>query len=136
MSTTTDRISLDDFITEHGITAEVVPGAPDGAYIPEWSGDRNDWTVALRLPGNRTMVVPFGVALAEPTERDVLECLAMDAFTVENARDYWDWAEEYGMEPSRENHNSYQATVEQTENLRSWLGHDAFEQLVWNVDAD
>ncbi len=135
-----ERITLAEFIAAREITAEITYGAPADAFRPAgMDPGANDWTVTLVLPDGGTLVTPFytGSALGEPTAADVLGCLAMDGAAVENAGgSFWDWIDDYGMEATRETEQTYRATVDQTDRLRAWLGVDAFDQLLWNVDAD
>lgn len=135
--TTPDRISLNDFIAQHGITADVQYGAPaDTRTI----GERmTPWSVAIESTEGAFLVVPFftGEAGGVPTARDVLECLALDAAGYENARHFEDWADEYGYDTdSRSAEQTYRAVETQSVNLRAQLGQTAYEQLLWNVDVD
>lgn len=141
MSTDTDRISLDGFIAQHGITATIERGGYALAHRPSGDWAHSAWTVTIESEAGAYLVVPFftGSAASEPTVNDVLECLALDAAGYENARNFRGWADEYGYDVDDDefgqHERTFRAVETQTENLRAQLGHDAFEQLVWNVDT-
>lgn len=132
----TDRVSLDDFIAQHQITAVIDAGAPKGSK--SLGRDMNPWTVTLVVPDGGTLVIPFftGLALGEPEVRDVLECLALDSSTYENTGNLVDWAEELGFENIREAVETFQAVERQAQGLRMLLSTDVYEQLLWSVDVD
>jgi hypothetical protein len=106
---------------------------------PAWAtGDRGShgqwWDVTLTNAAGASMTVPFfmgsghteiirGARLpTPPTARDVLRCLADDAAGYDNARDFADWAGEYGLETTREARRMYDLTGGQTAELRAFLG--------------
>ncbi len=100
--------------------------------LDEWQQSSNPWTVTLRYQ-RRQMTVNFwtGSALGEPSTADVLECLFSDASGYDNARDFEDWAAEYGYDSdSRKAERIYKAVEKQTRKLRNLLGDD-YEKLVY-----
>lgn len=101
--------------------------------MDETQPDDRHWAVTLSRPGAK-MVVPFtqGSAHTEPpTADDVLDCLASDASGYDNARDFEDWASEYGYETdSRRAERTYRAIGEHAGQLRAFLGAEAYRELV------
>lgn len=88
-----------------------------------------------------TMVVPYSKGLGHhgelPTALEVMACLVMDAAGVENSHgSFEDWAGDYGYDPdSRKAERIYQDTVQQTAELRQFLG-DAYDAYLWETDND
>jgi hypothetical protein len=84
------------------------------------------------------MKVPFSQGSAHtenPTLEDVLDCLALDASGVENAKDFEDWCGEYGYDiDSRKAEKIYNVCKQQAEQLKTLLGTDAYEQLLWHTE--
>lgn len=133
MTTLSERIAQDQ------ITATATYRDQGG---PSYAADMHDmdwWDVTLQYDGRR-MLVPFGMGRghhgAEPTAYDVLQSLVLDAAGTENARDYEDWASEYGYdEDSRSGVRAYEQTVKQTGRLRAFLG-DLYDAYLWETDND
>jgi hypothetical protein len=117
------------------------------AQQPPWHSDQpssgrqvryDGWQVRLTLRG-RTLSVPFwkgeGHGGEPPHREEVLEALASDAAFIENAKDFWDWAEELGMAPTRATEKQYRAGVEQTKKFKAFLG-DLYQSTVYGEDVD
>lgn len=109
------------------ITATVKYGAP---YNPEFT-QSTGYTVTLHRKGRR-MTVPFymGIAhTAEPTVRDVMECLASDATSGELS--FEEFCRDLGYdEDSRRAERVWKSVVSQTKKLRKFLGED-FDAIVY-----
>jgi hypothetical protein len=139
MTTHTEPITLKQFIGRESITIEsqMVDRNPNMD-----SSDRMDhYKCKLsRRFGNvqRAMTVYFSMGLAlcrEPTVEDVLDCLASDASTVDNAKSFEDWCSELGYDTdSRKAERTYRACERQREKLMQFLGQAAYDQLVWNTE--
>lgn len=72
-----------------------------------------------------------------PELSDVLDCLASDSSGVENARDFNDWAADYGYdEDSRKAEKIYNQCVEQRRELRDLLGLKLYEELLYEVERE
>lgn len=101
------------------------------------------WTVALHM-GDRAMSTSYymGSAHREPPKADdVLLSLCMDAQSYDGARNFEDWAGEYGMDTdSRKAEHMYHHVAEQAKALRHLLGKD-YEAVVargareWEADT-
>lgn len=81
-----------------------------------------------------TFVTPFTMGSAHtspPIAGQVLRCLAMDCAGYENARNFDDWASEYGYEEdSRKAETIYRTIGEQVKELRAFLGRDGYAELL------
>lgn len=138
--------AIQKFITEHNLSmsckhADSNPNMDDADwsrsarhYLCRIIRNSGDW---LAGSDHGTIEIYFSQGSAhtkEPSLSDVLECLASDAATVENAQDFEDWANELGYDTdSRKAEASYEACLEQSDNLKELLG-DAYEALLWNIE--
>lgn len=130
---------LTDFIAKHRITADA--SYADANPNMDDDGTRMDhWRVRLQRPGKRMSVyfsMGLGLGGREPGTADVLDCLASDAASVENARDFEDWCAEYGYDTdSRKAHRTYTVCKRQAERLRKFLGEDAYQALLFDTERD
>lgn len=93
--------------------------------------DHRVWRVLLRTDGRRmTVTYRTGLGLGEPTAKDVLGSLVMDAWTVRSADGFEDWANELGYDPdSRSAERTYRQAKRQTERLRTLLG-DRYDEFL------
>jgi hypothetical protein len=139
-----DRLSLSCFLRRYGISS-VAERTDDNPSMDDESRSRMDhWRVTLRKAprggkGRRTMTVLYSMGYGHggrhPSTEDVLECLALDAQGVENARSFEEWASEYGYDAdSRRAEKTYRATVAQTKRLKRFLGHAEYRLLLCGVD--
>lgn len=137
MATMTDEITMADYIGKHGITATARradhnPNVDD----TDWGAGARHWIVTLER-GGKWMLVPFSQGSAwttEPTAADVLESLASDASGYENAPSFDEWCAEYGYDTdSRKAERTFNLVREQSQELSTFLGDDAYEELLWNV---
>ena len=109
---------------------------------PDYQRDEDGWehhAYIVRLArGDNTMEVPWRQGLGitdDPTVEAVMESLASDAATLDNAQDFEEWASELGYDPdSRKAEKIYNAVVEQTDALKSLLGDD-FDSVVYPESA-
>ena len=109
---------------------------------PDYRRDDEGWqhhAYVVRLTwGDQTMDVPWRQGLGitdDPTAEAVLEALASDAATLDNAQTFEDWAEELGYDTdSRKAEAIYNQVVEQTDKLRDFLGND-FDRIVYQESA-
>jgi hypothetical protein len=135
---TDDRIELDDFIRELGITASPTRAENNPSMVAddEWNRTASHWRVQIRR-GRTRIVVPFSQGSAHvdpPTAADVLNCLISDATGYENAQSFEDWCGEYGYDTdSRKAERTYKAVERATAKLRRLLGDD-FDRI-WQVEG-
>ncbi|MFA5377545.1 MAG: hypothetical protein WC455_17470 [Dehalococcoidia bacterium] len=105
---------------------------------PDWK-DANHYKVTLRCKGRQlTTYFSQGYGIKEdPTAAGVIDCLASDAVGVENARSFEDWASEYGYATdSRRAERLFKICEMQAKKLRSFLGDDLYEELLWNTERE
>lgn len=134
-----NRISLNDFIGNTGITAKVKRIEDNKNFDSDVLARHlmRHFLVTLKA-GRFSMRVPFSQGPAhtkEPSAADVLDCLAMDACGFENARSFDDWCAEYGYDTdSRKAERIYNIIARQAAKLRAMLGQDNYETLLWNTE--
>lgn len=135
MTTEETRITLDDFIQEHKITM-TTKKTFHNPYMDN-SDHMNHWIVTLKRE-DRTLKSYYSQGLGIktlPTAKDVLDCLASDAAGYDNSRDFADWASEYGYdEDSRKAEKTYHVCAEEAKKLRHFLGEEAYQTLLWNME--
>ena len=70
-----------------------------------------------------------------PKAADILDCLASDAASYDNARSFEDWASEFGYdEDSRKAERIFKACGKQAIKLKRFLGEPAYERLLWDTE--
>jgi hypothetical protein len=112
---------------------EMLSSTPGKRVVRDgWEAD--EWTVVLGCEG-RTMELRFymgtGHGGVAPELADVLDCIALDAATVDQTDGFEEWASEIGADPgSRKAEADYRATVEQTDGFRVLAGGH-FDALVY-----
>ena len=143
-----ERVPIKQFVKQQYITlsAEWTERNP---YMddPEWErvAAPDHWKVTLRRrdpeTGKRYQMTTYfsmgvGYGGREPVVEEVLDSLAMDASGVENARDFEDWASEYGYDTdSRKAERSYRACQKTAAQLKRFLDDDLYDTLLWHVDT-
>lgn len=120
---------LEKVVKDRGVTAKWVVGAP--GPIPENMRDMHPYTVTLTR-GKHRITVPFYTGSAVKLEQrasqhkvaaDVLHSLVSDAQGFENARNFEDWASEYGYDvDSRKAERIYKKLAELSPQVRDFLG--------------
>lgn len=123
------KSKLAQAINAAGITMGAKYGAPDN----ETFRDSDGWTCTLKR-GRKRMTVPFymgrGHAGKEPTAADVLACLLSDASSADSARDFGDFARDFGYDTdSRKAEAVYRACKRTSVKLHRFLG-DRFDALL------
>jgi phage-related protein len=129
--------TMQSFIRSAGIKMSC-DWADSNPHMPD-SENMNHWKCLLRM-GRSRMTVPFSQGYAhtgEPKIDDVLDCLASDASSIENAKGFDDWCADYGYDTdSRKAERTFTVTQRQAENLRKFLGDSAYETLLWHTERD
>lgn len=129
-------LSLKQFIARQGLrfSADWADSNPNAVDFPAGS---SHWRCVLRH-GRRQLTVPFsqGPAIChEPELEDVLDCLASDAATYENARSFEEWCADLGFnDDSRKAERVYRTVEKQAAGLRRLLGDDTYETLLWETE--
>lgn len=133
--------TMREFVRANAITM-AVDCADSNPNNDDFNGDH--WRCTIRRKDNgrrRSMTVYFSQGYGhngkEPRVCDVLDCLASDASGIENARDFADWAGEYGYdEDSRKAERTYRTTERQSLRLRRFLGDALYNALLWDTERD
>lgn len=120
-----------------GMKAERVDSNPNMEQDTKHPMDH--WLCRFNGPDKRSFEVNFSMGQGHngkaPKAADVLDCLASDAASVANARNFEDWCAEYGYDiDSRKAERTYNVCLEQADKLKAFLGIEAFEQLLWNTE--
>lgn len=142
------RLTLRAFLARHGITAEafLIDQRPDQLMGDMPAGSRH-WRVVLHgaplHPGSsakcrRQLTVYFSQGPAiehEPSAEDVLDCLASDWASWDNARDFAEWASEYGYDTdSRKAEAIWREIGRQAAQLERFLGAALVRELAYQVE--
>lgn len=132
-------MTLQQFIDETGIVLTSVYTSHNPHM--EGSESMDNYHVKLRAKklGNATMRLYFskGVGLkgAVPTADEVLDCLASDASSIENAGCFAEWASEIGYdEDSRRALKTFNTCERQAQRLNKFLGAEYYHQLLWDIE--
>ena len=102
------------------------------------SQNMNHFKVTLRHAGRQmTLYFSQGYGISgEPTAADVLNCLASDSSSVENSREFEEWASDLGYDPdSRKAEKIYKTIIKQAERLKKFLGNDLYKTLLWDTEG-
>lgn len=127
--------SYDELIADAGLTMTATP-TDTNPYMDADTG-MSHWRCTIRR-GRLSTTVVFSMGSAftgrQPELDEVLDCLASDASGHANARDFEDWAADYGYDiDSRKAERTYRAIGRQTEGLRRVMG-DLFDRLLWETE--
>lgn len=131
-------MTIEQFVERFNVRASVdYAGANPNMENDDWARSANHYRVVLRV-GRRSMTTYYSMGSAhtnEPGAADVLDSLASDAAGVQYARDFNDWAADYGYDTdSRRAHRTYQTIVRQGARLQRLLGLDAYQALLNDVE--
>lgn len=117
-----------------GLSAERTDSNPNMTE----SRDMDHWKCVLKC-GRRKMTLVFSMGYghngAEPKLADVLDCLASDSATIDNADDFEQWCSELGYDPdSRKAERTYKVCAKQSEKFMRLLGDAAYQQLLYETE--
>lgn len=128
------------------ITANVesIPARPDREDITdakeqEWNDSAFHYKVTLRKGPKRMLVYwSAGSGVPEPPKVDeILDNIAADAASFENARSFEDWAGEYGYDTdSRKAEKIYRTVGDQAKKLKQLLGDELYKELLWKTERE
>lgn len=128
---------LTQLIEDHNIGFSFTHGAKlDRSLQERWQLDSRDFSCRLTYQG-RSMTVDYWMGRGikhDPTVTEVLDCLLSDASSFDNARDFDDWASEFGYDTEdpavlKQAKKTYNAIRKQAERLKTLLG-DAYEEFI------
>lgn len=128
--------SIQAFINVQGLsmTCEWTDSNPN---MEDSDRSMDHWKCRIRR-GRRSMTLVFSMGSghygSEPTLDQVLDCLASDSASVEQA-DFEEWCSELGYDPdSRKAERTYNVCKAQADKLKSLLGELAYEQLLYKTE--
>jgi hypothetical protein len=126
MTTMRERVEQDDITAE----AEWSDSPPSWAHGER---ERGDWYRVTLKRGSRRLTVPFTIGKGPPEAADVLNALADDAATWDNANGFEDWAGELGFNArSRAAKATYRRVEALTAKLRAFLG-DQYDDYLYET---
>jgi hypothetical protein len=136
MTTATDvRLTMQQFLEQYPMTMAVSYASANPFFTDE---RMNHWRCVLRFEHRQmTLIFSTGSGLkGEPSITDVLECLANDTASIENARHFEDWCDDYGYDhDSRKAERIYKEIVRQAKALRRLLGDESLcQHLLFDVE--
>ena len=105
------------------------------------NSDHMDHYRCTLLAGRSRMTIVFSKGSGHngvwPTIPEVLDCLASDASSVDNAGSFEDWCADFGYSTdSRTAKKTFDVVERQARSLRKLLGDSAFETLLYSVERD
>jgi hypothetical protein len=133
------EMKLNTFIEARHIRMEAkyVDRNPNMAADDEWMRSATHWRVTFRR-GRHQLTTYFSQGSAitgEPTAADVLDCLASDASSIDNARGFEEWASELGYDAdSRKAEKTFKACERSAEKLHNFLGPALYQQLLYETE--
>lgn len=136
-----EMLTIAQFIDLHGITMKVRRAKPRALDIQIWDGRKLDhWQCTLTC-GQEKLPIRFSQGTGHegnpPELATVLDCLAAESTSYENAPKFEDWCSEYGYDAdSRRIERVYKAVKKQSEQLAAFLGGEACNQLLWEVEGE
>ena len=100
------------------------------------SKDMNHFKCLLRRgPARMTIYFSQGYGIrGEPDAAGVLDCLASDAASVDNAQSFEEWARDLGYEEDSRAERTFKACESQAQKLRTFLGADLYAELLYKTD--
>lgn len=116
------------------MTAEVAernPNMADG----DWAKRAHHWKCVLHFKRRQLTTYFSSGGDAEPVVDDTLECLVLDASTVENTRDFEEWASDLGYDAdSRSAERTFRACEDGAAKLKSFLGDDLYATALYKLE--
>ena len=129
-------MNVKQFCNKHKVKARA-EWADSNPHMAD-SQNMNHFKVTLKAAGRQmTLYFSQGYGISgEPTAADVLDCLASDAASVENSREFEEWASDLGYDPdSRKAEKIYKTIIKQAERLKKFLGNDLYKTLLWDTEG-
>ena len=133
----TQTITLEQFIVEQQLVMDV-RSVRRNPHMQEQRPRNFECTINFEGRGyHEPLTVYFSQGSAHkkpPTLAEVLDRLASDAAGVDNAKDFEDWASEYGYDTdSRKAECLYNICRAQAQDLKRLLGGKAYAQLLYET---
>lgn len=147
------KSGIEKFIEDQKIKMEWTPIPMNPNYEDDepditgrrWADQAFHYRVSLKR-GPKSLVTYFskGAGLPEPPDLpEVLDTLAMDAAGYENNPDLESWVREYGHASdsgeegsSKRDRQVFKIIEKAAEKLKKFLGEEAYEELLWEVERE
>jgi len=136
---------MEQFIADEklSMTLEPVPMNPasEGAEGDErrWADESFHYKIHIRK-GRKSFSTYYSIGSLNteaPDLAEVLHSLASDMAGFENARDFEDWASEYGYDSdSRRAERTFRSIETQSNKLKTFLGEEAYKKLLWDIERE
>ena len=125
-------MTLDEFITQHGIELKEIRRVEENPYM---DSDHPMYHYLMTLSmGDREFCAYLSMGTGwtrEPSVSNLLECLILDASGVDRSQSFEDWADEYGYDPdSRKAKRLYKTIEVESLRLKEFFGDDLFEEAI------
>lgn len=142
---TRQTITPRQFVNRHGIHIRSEWTDHNPHIDQDSDRNMNHWKCTLTRYEDgkrRQMTVTFSMGLAhegEPKADQVIECLAADAASIENANTFEEWVSEFYIldellySEAKRLERTYKASVRQTDSLRRFLGEDLYDVALWHM---
>jgi len=130
-----DAGNVKGFVKRHGIKIDV-DKAEENKNAPDWK-DANHYKITFHYQGRRmSTYFSQGTGIEhKPTAADVLNCLAMDARTLQDYPDPLEWAESLGLETGKKTAKAFKSTTKNTEALDRLLGPALMQELLEETET-
>lgn len=129
--------TLASFIKRNNLTMTAEKAA-ENQNMTDFEGDH--WKVVIKKNGRRMTSyysMGYGHKGREPKLKEVLDCFASDASSVENLRSLEEWARDLGYdEDSRKAEKIYKTIGKQAERLKTLLGMKLYTELLFDTERD
>ena len=132
-------ITIEEFIEMHAVRMKECNKIHQSPYMTDFKGDH--WEIVLHMPGKgiNEFVTYFSKGIGHkgkrPTVSEVLDCIASDASGYENSNSFEDWANDYGYDPdSRKAEKIYRLVEQESRELKTFLGNEAYESLLRDTE--
>ena len=130
--------TITNFIRAAGISMTAERWHENPTAAPEAFRNADHWRCILRAGRSRLTVYfskGYGHNGQSANAAEVLDCLASDASSYDNVRDFDDWCAEYGYNvDSRNAERTYKIIGQQATNLRLLLGDSAYRTLLYDTE--
>lgn len=129
-------MTIKEFIVKYGIAgrAQKVAANPNMDGMPQ---DSSHYIVTMERNGKK-FSTPYSMGPAHnrgPQTADVLNCIASDVSGYDSARNFEDWAANYGYDTdSRKAERIYNIIAEQSKSLKNFLGETGYKELCEEVE--
>ena len=128
---------IEEFIKKQQIHYKECNKMHANPNAPDWK-NADHWEVVLHITGKGKepeFITYYSMGKGhkgkKPTMQQVLDCVASDAAGYEDSGSFEEWAMNYGYNPdSRKAEKIYRLVEQESRELRTFLGNEAYESLL------